>query len=154
MAKGKSKGTKRPRENESDEDSTKSSSHTGIPNKMLKLEDKSEDKSANKRRSDERRHNAKFFAVCLTCYQYGISTIGEVADFSYTHMCESGIVEDDKKKVEEDKQNVVEALKAQVSFGSSTNKGSSTNATEAEAEANTTTQTPPSPPSMLHPSDK
>lgn len=70
---------------ESDEVRQKSSNHK----KKKIFKGKGDEKSLKNRRSNERRQNAKFFGVCLTCFQYGDSTIGEVSDFAYNHMCES-----------------------------------------------------------------
>lgn len=45
------------------------------------------DVPSKKRRSEERRDNAKFIGICMSCYQYANSTTGEVSSFVYEHMC-------------------------------------------------------------------
>lgn len=129
----KSKGKKRLAEDESDGDSPKE-------NKKSKFEDKIVEKSA-KRRSDERRQNARFFAVCLTCYKFAISTIGEISDYAYSHMCEMS-----PETIDEDKNKSIVAFNEQMSLESS-----STSAAEAKA---TTSSPPPPPPPTSYPFDK
>lgn len=41
------------------------------------------------RASFERRENAKFFAICNTCYDITNSKIGDTAGYIYEHMCEN-----------------------------------------------------------------
>lgn len=53
-----------------------------------KFKGESDEKSLLKRRSDERRQHANLFGICLTCYQYGTSTLGEMSSFAYEHMCD------------------------------------------------------------------
>lgn len=74
--------SKRQREYESDEESEQQQPSSS---KMFKGE--GDAKSPFKRRSNERRQNAKFIGICLTCNQYHKCTIGEVSSFAYEHMC-------------------------------------------------------------------
>lgn len=128
---------KRPRGNESGRDSPKSPGHIDVKKKR-KFEDKTDKKLPKLRKSDERRQNTCFFGVCLTCYQYGDSTIGEISDFAYNHMCESSSGGD-----EEEKKKCIEALKNQIQKL----ENSSTSGAEARAKVHAMAKpTPPSPP--------
>lgn len=131
----KSTGKKRPAKNESDENSPIAE------NKKLKVEDKGEGKSLNNRRSDERRRNARFYAVCLTCYKHGISTTGEISDFTFSHMCETL-----PKTIDEDKKKSIEAFNEEVSSQSSLTSVAKAKATEVESQQSTAPSAPPPPP--------
>lgn len=128
-------GNKRPRKDECDGDFQKSSGHIDVKKKK-KIEHKTDEKLPKTRKSDERQ-NTRFLGVCLTCYQYGNSTIGEVSDFAYNHMCESS-----PETIEEDKKKCIEALKKQIHKLES----SSTSGTEAKPKAKV--QAKPSSPLM------
>lgn len=110
-------GKKRPHKNEGDGKSPESSGPVDVKKKK-KIEETTGFHSPKKRRSDERWQNTSFLGVCLTCYQYGNSTIEEVSDFAYNHMCETETIEDDKKKYIEVLKEQIQKLENSVGSGS------------------------------------
>lgn len=55
------------------------------------------DVSKPNRTSNERRENAKFLGICKTCFDFGDSRVGEVADFVAVHMCEQKLTLSQKR---------------------------------------------------------
>lgn len=128
-----------------------------IKDQKRPFDGESDVKSPKKRRSSERRFNAKFIAVCETCGLFIRSTVNEVSLHTYEHMCDSSsfdttsckeAIKHLEKRIEMENSKEVLSVPSKSSAPKIQRKRSPTMAAKPTVSSEISAPKPPPPPPM------